>query len=133
MILGLFLVRPIPLPPSKEEIPLDTRYPDDDSSHTPLLEGSGDNVNGEDEENGLGDDDNISPFVTDLLTFSTGQEDGDRNFTTAPSRVRSSSHTLAKRSDLFPNVYGTRLWTSGDFWLLFTLLSLREPSPSYLI
>ena len=60
MILGFLLVRPIPLPPNEEEIPLDTRYPNDDSSNTPLLEDSGDNVSGDDEENGLGDDDNIS-------------------------------------------------------------------------
>lgn len=134
MILGFFLVRPIPLPPSEEEIPLDTRYPEGDSSHTPLLKDSSDDVSGDDEENGLGDDDNISLFVTELLTFhpSTGLEDGDRNFTTTSSRIRGSSHTPATSSDLFPNVYGRRLWTSGDFWLLFTLLSLREPSPSYL-
>jgi hypothetical protein len=135
MILGFFLVRPIPLPPNEEEIPLDTRHPEDDSSRTPLLEDSGDNVSGDDEENGTGNDDNIPLFMTELLTFHlwTGQEDGDRNFTVTPSRVRGSSHTLATSSDLFPNVYGRRLWTSGDFWLLFTLLSLREPSPSYLI
>jgi hypothetical protein len=135
MILGFFLVRPIPLPPNEEEIPLDTRHPEDDSSRTPLLEDSGDNVSGDDEENGTGNDDNIPLFMTELLTFHlwTGQEDGDRNFTVTPSRVRGSSHTLATSSVLFPNVYGRRLWTSGDFWLLFTLLSLREPSPSYLI
>jgi hypothetical protein len=114
---------------------LDTRYPEDGSSHTPLLEDSGDNVSDDDEENGLGDDDHISLLVTELLTFhpSTGQEDGVRNFATTPSRVRGSSHTPASSSDLFSNVYGRRLWTSGDFWLLFALLSLREPSPSYLI
>ncbi|EDR02388.1 uncharacterized protein LACBIDRAFT_309717 [Laccaria bicolor S238N-H82] len=126
MILGFFLVRPIPLPPSEEEIPLDTRYPDD-SSNTPLLEDSGDNVSGDDEENGLGDDDDISLLVAELLTFhlSTGQEDGDRNLTTTPSqRVRGPSHTPATSPELFPNLYGRKLWTSGDFWLLFTLLSL---------
>lgn len=134
MILGFFLVRPIPLPPSEENIPLDTRYPDDDSSNTPLLEDSGDNVSGDDEENELGDDDNVSLLATELLTFhlSTGQEDGEISFTTTPSRVRGSSQTPATSSELFPNIYGRRLWTSGDFWLLFTILSLREPSPSYL-
>lgn len=26
---------------------------------------------------------------------------------------------------LLPNVYGSKLWTSSDFWLLFIILSLR--------
>ena len=30
--------------------------------------------------------------------------------------------------DQKPNLHGINLWLSGDFWLLFTILAIREPS-----
>jgi len=39
-------------------------------------------------------------------------------------RARSLSRGVAMALDTLPNVYGKKLWRSGDFWLLFSILSL---------
>ncbi|KIM42690.1 hypothetical protein M413DRAFT_70185 [Hebeloma cylindrosporum] len=39
-------------------------------------------------------------------------------------RPRSLSRGAAMAEDTLPNVYGKKLWQSGDFWLLFSILSM---------
>jgi hypothetical protein len=40
------------------------------------------------------------------------------------ARARSLSRGAAMALDTLPNVYGRKLWRSGDFWLLCSILSM---------
>ena len=50
---------------------------------------------------------------------SEGQDDPELT-----RRPRSLSRGAALALDTLPNVYGKKLWRSGDFWLLFSILSV---------
>lgn len=145
MIMGFFLVRPIPLPPSKERLHADVEdFPDaaissglahDNSSHTRLLGGdSGDNSNTEGEVDDQGSYYAQHTTAADagavLPPYASRSEEDDRTLMSSPSghqRGRSLSFSQGAESlDGLPNVYGKRLWKSGDFWLLFSILSIRE-------
>ncbi|KAG6828069.1 hypothetical protein H0H92_009371 [Tricholoma furcatifolium] len=100
MIAGFFFVRPIPLPPldSEEEARQSTR-------------------NGalrmEDQDRDQGQD---------------IEAEESRALLAAPEVVPDAPVQLSRRAALNqgfpPNVYGRKLWTSSDFWLLFSILSM---------
>ena len=129
MILGIFLIRPIP-PPDQENSDLDldvsqglledsVSSPSDphNSSHAPLLDyGFAEGVysdsahrtrmavnNGE-----------LYPMEDVPSHLSAQRRDFDRDATIL--------------LDQKPNLYGIKLWLSGDFWLLFTILAIRKSS-----
>lgn len=143
MIMGFFLVRPIPLPPSKERLHTDIEDPrdaaissglaHDDNSHTRLLGGdSDDNLNSDGEADDQGS--YYAQYTTAadagavLPPYASRSEEDDRTLELSPSRHqhgRSLSLSQGAESlDELPNVYGKRLWKSGDFWLLFSILSV---------
>lgn len=115
MIMGFFLVRPIPLPSSEtqngaEYGPLPISDPDtvlelENDSNTPLLDESEDQPRSSSME--------LSPSrgVTRL---------NHRTHKPTPLRVMELGDA--------PNVRGWGLWTSGEFWNLFVILSLCESS-----
>ncbi|KAF9442283.1 MFS general substrate transporter [Macrolepiota fuliginosa MF-IS2] len=117
MILGCFLVRPIPL--ALEMLPgiergLGTNIDAStstsaliDDSHTRLLESDGSDVELDDSDDASHQYTHEHPRSRSLSVASSafvrthGQLDGD-----------------------IPNIFGAELWRSGDFWLLFTILSI---------
>jgi hypothetical protein len=146
MIIGFFLVRPIPLLPSKERLHADIEDPreaaisselaHDDSIYTRLLGGdSDDNLNSDEEV-----DDQDSYYAQHTTAADAGallppcasrSEEDDRTLELSPSRHHlgrslSLSQGAVESLDGLPDVYGKRLWKSGDFWLLFSILSIRE-------
>ncbi|KAF9460956.1 major facilitator superfamily domain-containing protein [Collybia nuda] len=99
MLLGLFLVRPIPLPPTDAVNALEDAT---DFSHDEDPENDGDRAR-------LLDNDDL--------------DNAHRQQGIAPDSRRLSRRT-ALREGLTPNVYGRKLWTSSDFWLIFSILSM---------
>ena len=144
MILGFFLVRPIPLPPSKERRHADIEEPraaaissrlaHDDSSHTRLLGGDSDDSlisDGEVDDQGsyYAQHTTAADAGAVLPPYASRSEEEDRTLELSPSRHqrgRSFGQGAVETLDELPNVYGKRLWKSGDFWLLFSILSIRE-------
>lgn len=151
MIMGFFLIRPIPLPPSKERLHADIEDPrdaaissglaHDDNSHTRLLGGdSDDNLNSDGEVDDQGSYYAQHTTAADagavLPPYASRSEEDDRTLELSPSRHQhgrslSLSQGAVESLDGLPNVYGKRLWKSGDFWLLFSILSIRELMPCF--
>ena len=135
MILGIFLIRPIP-PPAQEDLDLNvsqvghlegTSASESDpqnSSHAPLLdydfaEGVYPNSVHPNAVN------NESYAMEDVS--SSHQEDEDEMAHLSAQR-RSFDRDTTMMFDQKPNLYGKKLWFSGDFWLLFTILAIRKSS-----
>jgi len=144
MIMGFFLVRPIPLPAQEGyDIVEDADLAEDDfeavsptlhhrnNSHAHLLA-----------------HDFIEPHHPHYIRHVDGaaaRQEGD-SYVTMPEEVqlnasrhvddgehagearhsRSLSRGTAMALDKLPNVYGRKLFRTGDFWLLFGILSIRE-------
>jgi hypothetical protein len=114
MILGYFFVRPIPLP---EENPnhegyseaSSSSYDQHNNSHTPLL--NHDNISGQ--------DDNDAQIGADLELSSSPRSQNSDISRPIPS------HGTPTTLDMLPNIYGKKLWCSSNFWLLFSILSIR--------
>ncbi|KJA16098.1 hypothetical protein HYPSUDRAFT_47749 [Hypholoma sublateritium FD-334 SS-4] len=132
MIIGWFLVRPIPLP---DEEGYEVVQPEEDpdaittalipsSSHTNLLA-----------------HDFVEPAHPRYIHRgdNSEQEDNDtREVELSPPHLgvpgqggpemsnwlRSLSRGAAIAHDTTPNLHGKKLWVSGDFWLLFSILSM---------
>ena len=134
MILGIFLIRPIP-PPAQENSDFDVsqgRQEDTvssdpephDSSHTPLLDydfaegvysNSVHNIAVNNSESYAMDDVPSHRDEEDAIALLSAQRRGfDRGETMIFDRK--------------PNLHGKKLWISGDFWLLFTILAIRKSS-----
>jgi len=115
MILGFFFVRPIPLPEENQNRDAETSsltYERLNSSRTPLL--NQDNV----EDNlHIGGQDHDNAQIRDDLELTPSLEHDETS-------RQSLDHGAAMVLDMLPNVYGKRLWCSGDFWLLFGILSI---------
>ncbi|KAF8959541.1 MFS general substrate transporter [Flammula alnicola] len=137
MIMGYFLVRPIPLPEQEgydivedgDEDPdaITSALAPPNTSHTHLL-----------------DHDFIEPHHPHYIHRVEPQENDEEESYGRPfqevelsparhvennagpelSRVRSLSRGAAIVLDTTPNVHGRKLWFSGDFWLLFSILSI---------
>lgn len=134
MIMGFFLVRPIPLPEQEgydivedEEVDEETLIEErGNNSHTHLL-----------------DHDFIQSrhphYVHHAETEALRGEAPPQHqheqveLTERPdqrgTRHRSLSRGAAIIHDTLPNVHGKKLWCSGDFWLLFSILSMRKIIP----
>ena len=135
MIMGFFLVRPIPLPVQEgydlvddEEVAARAVEEDDPDmldevlqrhsrSHTHLLDH--DFVDGP------------HPHyvrrgrVEEAVQSDVGGEDVSEDATVTSPRVRSLSRGAALVFDALPNLHGKKLFKSADFWLLFSILSIR--------
>jgi hypothetical protein len=134
MILGIFLIRPIP-PPAQENSDLDesqghledavsSASDSHNSSHAPLLDYDfaedvySNSVNRTAVNNGE------SYAMEDVPSH---QDDEDAMAHQSAQR-RSFNRDATMMFDQKPNLYGIKLWLSGDFWLLFTILAIRKPS-----
>ncbi|KAF9546306.1 MFS general substrate transporter [Agrocybe pediades] len=127
MIMGFFLVRPIPLPEAEGYDEIDnlpdevaaTSALDRDATHTPLLDEDED-ANEEEfrrrHENLNSDSDLENARVEGVELDSSSQRLALRN--------RSLSRGAAMALDVAPNLHGLKLVLSGDFLLLFTILSI---------
>lgn len=127
MIIGFFLVRPIPLPiyesvSSVEHgvvsvAPADALaiFQHENASQTPLLFTA--------EE---------PPSPSDAPLSSTSLElSPTRSSVSETNHRRSRSHihppsfgNAVKMLETLPNIHGKQLWMSGDFWLIFVIMSL---------
>lgn len=127
MILGFFLVRPIPLPanellhglehglPESEYAP--TLLHNDNDSHSPLL-GHPD-----------GSDEGLSTPPEQYAPDARNRNSLELTRSRSPplQRHRSLSVASSRASvmhDGLPNVYGWKLWRNRDYWLLFSILSI---------
>ena len=115
MILGFFFVRPVPLPEAEpiRQVYLDTSssfYKQRNDSRTSLLNHDL-HIQGRDDD----DDARIGVEANPSLR--------GRNCETSTGRSLDRGAGMAL--DLSPNVFGKKLWCSGDFWLLFTIQSIR--------
>ena len=158
MILGFFFIRPIPLPAGDDTHTLEHGAADQyqrlstnettgvfeqrNSSHTHLLSSVDDSGDSEEEpyehhrpsqspqrfgtasRTALMDSVELSPSAS---------ADGLRSI----HRSRSRSAAASRRGELEKSaqgygvdISGRALWTSGDFWLMFSICMLRTPSPS---
>ena len=123
MMLGYFFVRPIPLPeenPNHERYSEASSYDQYDNGHAPLLDH--DNI-----EHISGQDDDDAQIGADLELSSSLRSQNSK--ISRPS----SSHGTPMALDMLPNVYGKKLWCSSDFWLLFSILSIRAFTSSFTI
>lgn len=143
MILGFFFVRPIPLPPSElmhspdiEELEEEAAAGGADTSAL-LDDEEGDQVDSDDGELGLNhdhsedDSNHRSPLLSSHPRRDTVELSPARHGFRPPTGSRRSSSLGLGRGDAkgmegMLNVYGKALFKNGDFWLLCSILSLRE-------
>ncbi|KAF4600466.1 MFS transporter superfamily protein [Pleurotus pulmonarius] len=129
MILGFFLVRPIPLPP------------DPHTHEHPVVEGDADAIEAaavifQHEDNSSthllfqDDSDDSDPSDTSVydggnaleLSRSLSPETYHHRSISSSTRRSLSSHKEHVEGP--PNIHGFGLWKRGDFWLLFSMLSM---------
>ena len=121
MIFGAFLIRPIPLDNSEEDLEgISSPLGPYDSSHTPLLDYA------------------FSEGVHSNHGHPTGISNGNLDESCIPDDVpshRDDEDMFAQPNrgatvilDQKLNLHGKHLWLSGDFWLLFTILAIRKSS-----
>jgi hypothetical protein len=135
MIIGFFLVRPIPLPAHEtrnsagysiidESMPVvdleaSVILQHENDSNTPLLTPTAE------------DPPSIIHHIPDDSSVRAGTS-LELSPTRSSSRRRSrnvhrpSFSGAAMMLDTPPNISGRQLWTSSDFWLIFTIMSLRK-------
>ena len=134
MILGIFFIRPILLP-AQENSDLDTSQGHlegnasssasdrHDSSHAPLLEY--DFAEGVySEQHRVTANNGESYAMEDVPSHHQDDEDGMAHLSDQRRSLNRDDATMM--FDQKPNLYGKRLWLSGDFWLLFTILGIRK-------
>ncbi|KAL0948954.1 hypothetical protein HGRIS_009059 [Hohenbuehelia grisea] len=133
MVIGFFLVRPIPLPPSES-------HGHEDAAHGGDAEAIGAAAvifqHENDSEARLLDEDDLSGArsrsdaiyeggrsveLSRSLSPNSGRRGSRSSFGRSLSRLRSSAHT---ELESLPNIHGSRLWAHADFWLLFSMLSM---------
>lgn len=147
MILGFFLLRPIPLPYSDELQALEVAHDEDDdfSAASPAILGRQNNSQTHllhvDEES---DDDLLEPVeyhhetspsdyvvpgaANSLALSPTRQSIGSRHRSRSSmaSARRPLDSSLHRHAESQPNIRGTALASSRNFWMLFTMTSLCE-------
>lgn len=130
MILGFFLVRPIPLP--AHELVSSAEYgaasetneavilQHDNDSHTPLLSESHDDE--------LPSANIVSRGGASLeLSPSRSPPPGNVSHRRSRGSAHRPSFSSAMRvMDSVPNVHGIQLWMTSEFWSLFIIMSLRK-------
>jgi hypothetical protein len=136
MIMGFFLVRPIPLPvqdsshidEGHDQHQLDaisSALDPHNSSSTPLLD--------HDDFAGGMQGSHSAVLRTGIKSAHIDEEVytlddipfRSPNGVFISSQLRNPNREVAI---LKPNLHGRHLWTSSDFWLLFTILAIRKPS-----
>jgi hypothetical protein len=131
MILGIFLVRPIP-PPAQENFDLETSQglqegtvssePEPhDSSHAPLLDYDFAESVYSNSVHNIAVNNSESYAMEDVPSH---QDDEDAIALLSAQR-RGFNRDETMIFDQKPNLHGKKLWISGDFWLLFTILAIR--------
>ncbi|KDR74212.1 hypothetical protein GALMADRAFT_249944 [Galerina marginata CBS 339.88] len=136
MIMGIFLVRPIPLPAQEgydivedgeDDVEDATSALAHNSSHTHLLDHDFiephhphyiHHVETHEEE------ENSQIHEAEDVELSSQQQPESDSLLNSTRRPRSMSRGRAMILDTLPNVYGKKLWLSNDFWLLFSILSI---------
>lgn len=125
MLVGFFLVRPIPLPPTlaarSVERPVDPQVVAtfDHDSQTRLLD------HDDLEETYEGDSSSRYSIERDAVELSPSRGISPE----VRRRIRSQSRgSVVHDEDGLPNIYGWKLWRNADFWLLFSILSMRKPN-----
>jgi len=118
MILGYFFVRPIPLPsePSHgiergliaNDAAADTSALMDDS-RTRLLDY---------------DESDVDFSDPDGQPYSRTHENTRSRSSSVNDTGAASTYPHGHLDDNLPNIFGAELWKNGDFWLLFTILSI---------
>jgi hypothetical protein len=120
MILGAFLVRPIPLPVQDNfDSQEDTELEPHNSSHAPLLDH--DFAQGVHSKSARVNNEHFDESYA-LDDVSSHQDDE----TQLSSQPRSFNQGATMMLDSKPNLHGLKLWLSGDFWLHFTILGIRK-------
>ncbi|KAF8905752.1 major facilitator superfamily domain-containing protein [Gymnopilus junonius] len=141
MIMGFFLIRPIPLPPQEGYDIVEEEVEDDlevagpfishNTSHTHLLDHDfvdphhphyARHVQAHSPHGG-NEDGSYARHVSEH-ELEVQQQEENEGFLDVSQRPRSLSRGRAMVLGTVPNVYGKRLWLSSDFWLLFTILSI---------
>ncbi|CAA7269647.1 unnamed protein product [Cyclocybe aegerita] len=121
MIMGFFLVRPIPLPAQEGyDIVEDAEAAEEeyDARTTGLAQPNASVAH-------LLDHDFIEPRHPHYVHHVDYAQDEDSGQAPVPAeRPRSLSRGSAMAAGILPNVYGKKLWRSGDFWLLCSILSM---------
>lgn len=148
MVLAFFLLRPIPLPYSDDLRALEVAHDEDDdfSAASPALLGTHNNsqthlLHGNDDDSDedllepieyhheVSPSDYVVPGAANSLALSPARHSfGSRHrsrssMASARRPLGSSGQRLA---DGQPNIRGTALASSGNFWILFAMTSLRE-------
>ena len=128
MILGIFLIRPIP-PPVQENSDLDVDAdsfasdPHDSSrSHSPSSDYNfAEGIYSNTRHRTLNDE---SYEMEDVPSH----QDDEEAIGFLSAQRRGFNRNATTKFDQKPNLYGKKLWISGDFWLLFTILAIRKSS-----
>ena len=139
MIMGIFLIRPIPLPAQESsdlevsqghlEDTVSSESEPHNSVSAPLLDydfAEGVYSNSADR---IAVNDSESYEMEDVPSH---QDDEDAIALLSAQR-RGFNRDATMKFDQKPNLYGKKLWISGDFWLLFTILAIRKSSFVFLI
>ncbi len=118
MILGYFLVRPIPLPSE----------PLQGAEHGLVTNDAAASTTGfmDDSRTRLLDHDQSDIDTSDTEGYPhphTHEHTRSRSLSVASSGV-APPHPHDRVDDSFLNIFGTELWMNGDFWLLFIILSI---------
>jgi len=127
MILGIFLIRPVP-PPAQENSDLEGHLEDTvspasethDSSSAPLLDYdfAAEDVHSNSVHN-IAVNNSESYEMEDIPSHRDDDEDA---IALLSAQRRGFNRDATMIFDQKPNLHGKRLWISGDFWLLFTIL-----------
>ncbi|TFK35096.1 major facilitator superfamily domain-containing protein [Crucibulum laeve] len=137
MLLGIFFVRPIPLPPNEGPNTLEqgarthgrgasASALERDDSQARLLDhdalGDRTPLAGEDSPplSGYSQDEH----ALELSPSSSPEQHRRRSLSSSSRRSMSVAEALSHGEEDTPNIYGRRLFFSGDFWLLFSILSI---------
>lgn len=132
MILGIFLVRPIP-PPAQENSDLDAGQghqegsvsPESDphnSISAPLLDYDFAEGVHSNSAHGISMNNSESYAMEDVPSH----RDDEDAIALLSAHRRDFNRDATMMFDQKPNLYGKKLWLSGDFWLLFTILAIRK-------
>lgn len=140
MILGFFFVRPIPLPPSElvhglEHGRVDVRHDEATAVNSSSIFQSID-----DSQTRLLNDDESEETSSKILSNPPADQSPDSlaSLELSPTRSSRSSRPSISRAaktlhEGLPNIFGMQLWCTVDFWLLFTILSIRMCFPFLLL
>jgi hypothetical protein len=121
MVVGCFLIRPIPLPSSE--------------SHASAEQGIGEVGVTVTSTSALIDDSRVRLLDREDPDVELDEPDvlphdyihgNPRSRSMSVSSSASSIFSRGQSDDDLPNIFGAELWKNGDFWLLFTILSIRE-------